>query len=197
MRWDYNRSFESKKTCIKKSWWYYLFLAQEPFSSNILPTDEAGRGRRVVPFLAFFRVKNSPVLEFASTRFCCEDWKNCSAKFEKAIQQQQERKKFLHHNTPPSFFCCTLDLQIHERSGISVVGFPSSTKWECTPRTESKSIRNGKEWREGTARRRRRTSAVLYSGNGSFSLDGRDVITNSNPEARSVTRGKRPKDDIT
>ncbi len=35
MRWDYNRSFESKKTCIKKSWWYYLFLAQEPFSSNI------------------------------------------------------------------------------------------------------------------------------------------------------------------
>jgi hypothetical protein len=123
MRWDYNRSFESKKTCIKKSWWYYLFLAQEPFSSNILPTDEAGRGRRVVPFLSFFRVKNSPVLEFASTRFCCEDWKNCSAKFEKAIQQQQERKNFLHHNTAQIFLCCTLDLEIHERSGISVVDF--------------------------------------------------------------------------
>lgn len=127
-RWDeITTGAKSKKTCNKKSWWYYLFLAQVPFSSNILPTDEAGRGRRVVPFLSFFRVKNSPVLEFASTRFCCEEWKNCSAKFEKAIQWQQERKKFLHHNTPQSFFCCTLDLEIHERSGISVVDFQAQS----------------------------------------------------------------------
>jgi hypothetical protein len=68
-------------------------------------------------------------------------------------------------------------------------GFPS-TKWECTPRTERKSIRNGKEWREGTERRRR-TSAVFYSGHCSFSLDGRDVIRNSNPKAQKHDTWKK------
>jgi len=116
------------------------------------------------------RVRKHEILLRRLKKLFSKIWKSNSA--------TTRKKKFPASQYSTEFSLLHFGLRIHERSGISVVDFPS-TNWECTPRTESKSIRNGKQWREGTARRRRRrTSAVFYSGHCSFSLDGRDVIRN-------------------
>jgi len=86
------------------------------------------------------RVRKHEILLRRLKRLFSKIWKSNSA--------TKRKKKVPASQYSTEFFLLQFGLRNPRKKWDFCGGFPSS-KWECTSRTESKSIRNGKEWREG------------------------------------------------